>query len=265
MKKVIPYAIILLLAGVIYFLYTRPKEIVTVPVTSVVRDTVYQFRWKDSEGRNHSRIESDGNVISQDELKDPTKRSPAIDSAAKALNIANNKIEQLTSLVIISEQRRLKAERKADSLNRETIYYSGPFIDITYTPPDSVNVRDFPYGEFGYLYKGELQWVKHKAQKKLLGLIPLTKEKSYTDFFLTDTNAYIAPGMKRITIKQDEPNFGARIQASSLVNPETWSVGAGPAVRIDIGRFSIQGQYLHYPQTGNWRWGINTNYDLVRF
>ncbi|MFD2961388.1 MULTISPECIES: hypothetical protein [Olivibacter] len=265
MKKAIPYLVILLLVGVIYYLYTRPKDIVTVPVSTIVRDTVLQVKWKDSEGRNHSKIETDGNIISQEDLKDPTKRSPAIDTAAKALNIANNKIQQLTSLLVVSEANRLKAEYKMDSMKRSVIYYSGPFIDITYTPPDSLTRSEYPNGAFGYQYRGKLDWVTYKEQKKLFNIIPITKEKSYTDFFLADTNAYIAPGMKRITIKQEDPNFGVRIQASSFVNPETWSVGVGPALRVDIGRVSIQGQYLQYPRSGNWRWGINTNYDLVRF
>lgn len=265
MKKFIPYFIIVLLAIAVYYLLSRGDRVVYLKTGSTKIDTVYQDRWIDAQGRDHSVIETDGVIKTPEQISDPTRPSGPIDTAAKALNIAVEQIQQLTAMNIRSESRAMKAEKIVDSLKKTISFnFTGKYLNLTYHPADSATLDVFPNGRFDYRYISDLRWVQYYRQKKLLG-IPIGVKRSYTDFYLADTNAYIAPEITRITVNEHIPKAAGRIQASSSINLETGSYGFGPAAQIDFGRLSLQYQYLYYPINDRWTPNININFDGIKF
>lgn len=265
MKNGILYLIILLLSIAVYYFMNRGEKIIYREANSARIDTVYQDRWIDSQGRKHSVIETDGIIKTVASLADPNSPNGPIDTAAKALNVAIEQIQQLTVMNIRSEARALRAEKIIDSLKKTTSFnFTGKYLNLTYYPADSTTLDDYPNGKFDYKYVSDLRMIQYYRRKKFLG-IPIGDRKSYTDIFLADTNAYIAPGITRITVSAQTPKVVGRLQASGTINLGTGSYGFGPAAKIDIGRLKFQYQHLYYPISGTWAPSVNVNLDGIRF
>jgi len=256
----LPWGIIVALLGYYYFFgQTTPAETGAPISNQPVKDKVEPVKtYKDAQGNEHFLAKDDKNLITKDYLKNPDRPKNIVDSAALNLKIATAEIQRVTKIATAAEARELKALRQVDELSKKLSFaYSDDYVKLRYTPPadtDTVGAGTFDFG-----YNAELTITQYQKRKWFLG-----SKESFIDISSNDPRTTIR-GVRQLTIKQETPQFGLRVQASANYNPQTGSIGLGPAVRIDLGRFSIQGNYTYYPESTRWRPGITGNYDLIRF
>lgn len=255
-------SLIALVAVYVWEHYYLPGKMLTAPVTSGVPKTTVPIeeRYTDKNGVEHSIITDGQNVISKAEFLNPNRQKTQLDTAAENLKIAKSEILRITQINSLTKDSLLKAKTVINKLtNKIDAYeYQDKYVKLRYTPPidkaDSTQT-----GTFDFQYNADLNIVQYQKRKWFLGA-----KKSYIDISSTDKRTTIR-GVKQLTIEQKAPQFGLRAQGAVNWNPQTNSVGFGPAVRVDAGRFSFAGNYLFYPQSGRWRPGLTANFDLLRF
>jgi len=149
----------------------------------------------------------------------------------------------------------LQLKRMLDANQRPYWKISQNGFDLTVRPPlDSLsNPTADIYGKFS------LTAAKGFKKKWFLGaektLLAITSNSPYIDIEKVD---YIG-------FEREARQSGLRLQGQFNIDPETLDYGVGPGVRIDIGRLSIQGGYLKYPNLKKWKYNVGANYDFVRF
>jgi len=258
MKKLIPYGVILLLLGIVIYLWTKPKEVQYMGSNEKESPPLVN-QFKDSAGRNHSTYDVTNSTVSQNDVRNPKIPLGIVDTSAALLKIARTQLQQVTQLATRRQDSILQGKREINALKQRIIRYQDANLDIAYTPdPDTSKA-----GTFAFSYNQNVTVSQYQKRNKVLGL-PIGAKKSYIDVVSNDPRAMIN-GLKSLTIEQSAPSFGLRVQGSGNYNPQTGAYGFGPAVRIDVGRFSFQGNYTYYPESTRWRPSINANFDLVRF
>src|SRR5690606_27838210 len=141
-----------------------------------------------------------------------------------------------------------------DELSKDTSYrYQDEYLSLGFQKRNDTLV----IGSFKYDFNFET--MQYWDRDWFLG-----RKKSYTNIWSKDPRVTIK-GFQRLTIENKEPSYGLRVQANANWNPETGAVGYGPGLRVDIDRFSFQGTYTYYPQSGRWRPMVSGNFDLIRF
>lgn len=146
-----------------------------------------------------------------------------IDSIAMALNVANDKITELTR-VRAALTGRLKASIiTMDSLNNRTYTFSGRFLNAILTERDSM---------LKYKYNAEISIVKYRKRKNLF-----SPEYSYIDLSSNDPNMKIN-GLYQFTIKHRDKvtPFGIGLQMGYYFYPEYGvfrpAIGAGVSYNL---------------------------------
>jgi uncharacterized protein (UPF0333 family) len=214
----------------------------------------------DQEGLSHVTIKEAEHIMPINK-NDLIAISPGIrDTTAKAIARVGILEKQVESLTIINSTllaENLKAKELINENGIKTYAYKDKFVDLTYTPSNGIDTLD--KGSFDFRYNADLNITQYWKREWFLGA-----KHSYIDIYSNDPRTTVN-GVKRLKFEQRAPNFGLRIQAAANFNPSTGSIGFGPAARIDIGRFSIQGNYTWYKDNDGWRPGITGNYDLIRF
>lgn len=222
-------------------------------------NTVKQPDFVDDSGEVHSVFEiPKENTKSRKDIRDRSKPLGMIDTAAMLLNLARKEIISVREQLSTTQARALKAERKVNELNQVVYYYKDKYVDLAYTPPLDTTSQ----GTFDFTYNGRVTVTDYTKRDKILGL-KIGAKRSYTDIVSEDPRTTIN-GYRALQLKRQEPFFGLRGQAVGNYNPETHTFGVGTGVRVDFGRLSLQGNYLFYPVTGNWRPSVNANYDIIR-
>lgn len=212
----------------------------------------------DKNGLSHVTLEAAKNVVPFNSINKVAISQGIMDTTALALGILKKQIEDLKVINSTLKADNLRAYEVANANGSKAYSYKDKFIDLTYTPPVAkLDSNDF--GKFDFTYNADLNIIQYWKRSWFLGA-----KKSYIDIYSNDPRTTVN-GVKQLTIKQEQPTFGLRIQAAGNFNPQTGSIGVGPGARIDLGRISIQGNYTWYPESGRWRPSINANYDLIRF
>lgn len=257
--KLLPWG--LLLAFTVFYFIERsngPKPGKSSLNGAVKVDVPLEKEYTDSEGVKHSVFPNGLNTISKNDLKNPDRPKNLFDSTAAKMNIAATELLSVTKISTARKDSLLKAQKVIDVLTKRLAFvYSDKFVSLKYTPPEMADT--LAAGTFDFAYNADLTLAQYQKRKWFLG-----RNRSYIDISSSDPRTTIR-GLKQLTIEQETPQFGLRIQGSANYNPQTNTFGIGPAVRVDLGRFSIQGNYIYYPESGRWRPGIIGNYDLIRF
>ncbi|WP_443945617.1 hypothetical protein ACJVDH_00465 [Pedobacter sp. AW1-32] len=212
----------------------------------------------DKNGLQHVTIEAAKNIVSVGDIDKVAISKGIMDTTALALGIQKRQIESLLSINATLKAENLKAKQIILTNGQVAFQYQDKFIkNLRYTPPAGIDTMD--HGNFDFAYNADLNIVQYWKRKWFLGA-----KKSYIDIYSNDKRTTVN-GAQQLTVQQDQPDFGLRIQAAANYNPQTGAMGFGPAARIDLGRFSIQGNYTWYPQSDRWRPSVNANFDLIRF
>jgi hypothetical protein len=171
-----------------------------------------------------------------------------------ALGIARDKIKQVTVINTTLEIKNQRLERKISGL-ATTYSHTDDYATL------SVNVpKDSLIGPtFSLSYNADLATTQYKKRGWFFG-----KNNSYVDIYSNDPRVTIK-GVKTLTIKEKQSPFDLKLQANTSYNLETGLLEFGPAVRLDLGRFSVQGRYSKYPNDSKWKPSINASYDILRF
>lgn len=260
--KILPWGILIVLLGLYLsdLVYIGKQPTVTAISYKNVNDTVKDVKtYKDKEGNEHITFKNDQNVITKAEIKNPDRpKTTILDTVAENIGVAASEIERITRFSVQMEARALKAERERDEYKQQLYFaYSDNYVRLRFTPPAENDTLG--NGTFDFGYNIDLDITQYFKRKWFLGA-----KHSYIDISSKDKRATIG-GVRQLTVEQKTPQFGLRLQGSANYNPQNGALGIGPAVRIDLGRFSVQGNYLYYSEESRWRYGIIGNYDLVRF
>ncbi|WP_336704377.1 hypothetical protein [Chryseobacterium indologenes] len=206
-------AVIVLVANLFKGWFTLSKNDRIVSESRIKHDTVYIDKWlnpKDSTTHGTFK-EKDGEVIENHITKNYI--TYVQDTLAPALNIATEKIDELTRAKFL-----LEGQLKASKVQREKdrIYYENKYLKIVSNTRDST---------LDYKYDAIVDIVKYSQRKWLLG-----KEDTYIDISSPDKNMKI----------NGVENFKKRID----VNPK--KIGLG----IQAGYYYIPGTNQFYPGFG---------------
>lgn len=182
-----------------------------------------------------------------------------LDTAAMKLNIQAKKIIELTAVVTKLKAENLKASRTV-VLGRPEYGYEDKFAKIRFRPDTVFDTLGVTGGQFDLNYNSELNLVQYKKRNWFLGA-----NKSYIDIWANDPRNTVN-GVKRLTVKQESPDYGLRFQAFSDYTLETGVFRTGPAIRIDIGRFSIKAARTYNPiKLGPPQHVVAGTYDILQF
>lgn len=256
--KVLPWAIIVVLVVIGYFFvrWDNGKSYYESNSEPPKIDVPIEKRPLDDKGVEHAIIQDDQNIISRDNFIDSKRPQNQVDSAAANLKIAKDLITKLTIINTLTRDSLLKAKKVVNTLNNQLSYvYKDKYVDLKFDTPSDDNKE----GSFSFAYDADLNIVQYQKRKWFLGA-----KKSYIDISSNDTRTTIR-GVRQLTIEQKEPQFGLRLQASTNYNFYTGNFGAGPGLRVDINRWSFQGNYMYYPSVDTWYPAITANFDIIRF
>ena len=259
---IIAGCIFLCIAGVLVGLYYKEKydhrTVVSESVTKQIQaEATIIARDVDKNGLQHVTIEAAKNIIPFSDVNKVAISKGIMDTTSLALGIQKKQIESLLQINATLRAENLKANQVMTANGTKSYIYKDRFVNLKYTPALTTDSLDA--GKFDFTYNADLNITQYWKRKWFLGA-----KKSYIDMYSNDSRTTVN-GVKQLTVEQKQPDFGLRIQAASNYNPQTGSLGFGPAARIDLGRFSIQGNYTYYPESARWRPSINANYDLIRF
>lgn len=192
--------------------------------------------------------------------KIPPKRAASagakiIDTTAMALDIRTKQLKQVLVVKSTLEAENLLLKRKLNAANRPYYTYSGNGLDLKFTPPNDIDTNARAEFTANVNIKATQYWKRNwflGAKKSILAVS-------------SDNPMFKVNGADFIEIEQEQSTFGLRVQASSSYNFETGSLGFGPALRFDAGRFSFQGRYSKFPNDPKWKPSVNASFDLLRF
>ncbi|GAA4327412.1 hypothetical protein GCM10023149_30770 [Mucilaginibacter gynuensis] len=218
--------------------------------------------YTDSTGAHHTVVQASNSAITKKQLQEHGAKSiPTVDSSAKIMNIAANKIDELTQVNSRLRADSLKAHRTIVEKDRAIIYYKDKWAQIAYHPP--VNTADTSdQGTFDLQYDADIKIVKYWQRKRVLGL-PIGARKSFLDISSSDPRFTIR-GVKHYVAEQPEPSFGLRLQAVSNYSFSRKLLNVGPGLQFDFKRFSLVGSYFYDFDSNQWRPTIGARYDLIR-
>lgn len=253
--KLAPWIGLIIFAGLWFYETNRmPEE--RPPGKEPKVEVPIETRFKDSAGNEHVVIKDGKNVIARAEIKNPERPRNIIDSSAALLKIATSEIQRVTRINSLTKDSLLRARTVINALSGQLAYrYKDKFVDLEFIPP----IDTTGTGIFNFSYNADLNIVQYQKRKWFLGA-----KESFIDISSTDPRTTIR-GVKQLTVKQKTPQFGLRLQASGNYNLYNDNAGFGPAIRVDIGRLSIQGNYMYYPKNKLWYPATIVNYDIIRF
>lgn len=214
-------------------------------------------RQVDKKGIESVLFDITGNKGALDQLVSNEGTKGIIDTTAMALDIRTKQLKEIMVIKASLEAKNLQLIRKLDSSRRVFYTYKGNGLNLRFTPPDITDSNSVATADFtANVGIKATQYFKRKwflgAKKSILAVT-------------SNNPMFKINGADYIEFEQKQPTFGFRVQASSNYNPQTGSIGFGPAARFDIGKVSFQGNYTWYPESQRWRPSINANYDLIRF
>ncbi len=234
----------------------------------VLRDTIdltvpVLKRYTDNTGSHHVVTPAGNSNLTKKQLIEYGAKSiPTVDSSARLMKIAANKIDELTQVASRLRADSLKAQRIITAQNRTIIFYKDKYAEIAYHPP--VNLSDTTdQGTFDLKYDADIKVVRYWQRNRFIGL-PIGAKKSYLDISSSDPR-FTIQGVKHYVAEQPEPSFGLRVQAVSNYSFSRNVLDVGPGLQFDFKRFSLVGTYYYDFDSNNWRPNIGARYDLIRF
>lgn len=209
----------------------------------------------DQYGRQHVIISATENTYSHQDVKSAVGEG-ILDTTANAIGILKKQIHDLTVINSTLKAENLKAS--VISNNGNTTYnYRDKYLDLSYKPGNPSDTLD--KGEFDFKYDADLTITQYWKRKWLLA-----EKTSFIDIYSNDPRTTIN-GVKKLSIVQNQPSFGLRVQGMSSYNLDKNELSSGPGVQFDFKRFSLHGSYQYNFTDQSWSKVIQGRYDIVRF
>ncbi|MEN5308736.1 hypothetical protein ABE425_14565 [Chryseobacterium cucumeris] len=198
-------AVIVLAANLFTGWFTLSKNDRIVEDSKHKKDSIALYRWMNRvDSTLHGKFEENQGELIQNHIT-KNYNTYVQDTLAPALNIATEKIDELTRAKFILEGQ-LKASK--EQREKDRIYYENKYMQIVSNTADST---------INYKYNAIVDVVKYNEKKWLLG-----PEKTYIDISSPDKNMKIngvEHFKKRIDIKPKKIGFG--LQAGYYYIPGT--------------------------------------------
>jgi len=229
--------------------------------TAIKAEAKIIARKVDKNGLKHVTAEAVGIIIPRTKAKAAVSIG-ILDTTAMAIGILKKQVENLTVVNTTLKADKLKAIEERDESNRRFFSYRDKNINARYTPPaDPSDSTD--KGVFDFQYDNDLTITQYWKRQRVLGL-PIGTKNSYIDIYSNDPRATIK-GVKRLTVKQDQPYLGLRVQGVATYDFQRDVVLPGAGMQFDAGRLSVQGSYAYDFNRDYWVPSVSGRYDLVRF
>lgn len=212
-------------------------------------------RQVDEKGVETVLFEVTGNKVTQQHAISSVGTKGIIDTTAMALDIRTKQLKQVLVVKSTLEAENLKLKKQLDAASRPFYTYSGNGLDLKFTPPNEIDTNARAEFTANVNIKATQYWKRNwflGAKKSILAVS-------------SDNPMFKINGADFVEVEQKQPTFGLRVQASTSYNFETGSLGYGPAIRFDAGRFSFQGRYTKFPNDPKWKPSVNASFDLLRF
>lgn len=178
-------------------------------------------------------------------------KSDLLDTVAQ-LNITREKLKQIMVINTQLSIQNQKLSKSSDSHN--TLYsFKDKYLDATVRIPVDSNQQ----ATLDLTHETDLIPVQYNRRRFLRTPQPMI------DVYSTDKRITIG-GLKALTIKPNEPSLGLSIDAASEYDFRSGTLRGGPAVSLDVKRFSLEGKYLYNRHSNDWTWTVNGNYKLLK-
>ncbi|MXV16818.1 hypothetical protein [Hufsiella ginkgonis] len=256
-------ACLLLAVGAIIYAFhekslrDQQEEALLAQKKTVQAEATIIARKVDKEGLEHVTIAAAENIISASHASTTAVSVGILDTTAMAIGILKKQIENLTLINTTLKADNLRAKMELDEKKRPVYSYSDKYLDLAYRPGNPTDSAD--RGSFDFKYNADLNITQYWKRRWFLGA-----KKSFIDIYSNDPRTTVN-GVKRLSVVQNEPRFGLRVQGVTGYNLTTGATSAGPGIQFDFKRFSFQGSYQYNFQEQEWRPGLQTRVDLVRF
>ena len=255
MKNYIIFTLIAIVAILAFREYRRlnkDPEKATTPNSSISIQAEEVARKVDEQGAEHVIYEEAEPILKLIEVRVEDKKR--VDSLLALAGVKEGQVKSISTAYAKVSQENIQLKRVLNESTQDTIYeYRDKWLDLSFQRKDS----SFAIGSFKYNF--DFNTINYYKRDWFLGA-----KKSYTDVWSSDPRVTIR-GYDKLTIRQNEPQYGLRVQGNIHWNPETGSVGYGPGLRININRFSVQGNYTYFPSSEQWRPMVIGNFDFIRF
>jgi hypothetical protein len=217
-------------------------------------------QYTDSQGHKHNVFM---NQESQRVIKKRTvSLLPYIDSVALALNIKSKQLEAESTVSTVTHEDSVKFLRiQVDSLKRLVYYYDDKYLKLIVRMGAKDSTLDT--ANFDFSYNDSLRIDQYWKRKKLLGL-NIGSKQHFTDISSSDPRTTIA-GLKTLTVKQNLPTVGFKLQAVLNYSLLNTSLSPGLGFRFDANRVSLNGTYYYNTDLNQWRPVLALRYDIIQF
>lgn len=269
MKNIKFYIMIgLLLIGCAVLLFKCIKQQATITNkekkdAKVVKDIITEAkeieRNVDEKGIEKVLFDITGNIATVAQIQSNEATKGIIDTTAMALDIRTKQLKQILVVNSTLEAENLKLRKQVDANNRPYYTYKGNGLDLKFSPPyNELDTNDQGTADFraNVKIKATQYWKRNWFLGSKKSILAVTSDMP--EFFKIN-------GADYVEFEQKQPALGLRLQANGSYNVSTGEITYGPALRVDLGRLSIQGRYSRFPSNSKWVPSINASYDLLRF
>jgi hypothetical protein len=259
-------AIILLTIGCVLLVVQCLKQRATISekekkdakqAKAIVTEAKEIARKVDEKGIETVLFDITGNKVTPEQVLSNEATKGIIDTTAMALDIRTKQLKQVLVVNSTLEAENLKLRKQVDANNRPYYTYKGNGLDLRFTPANELDSTSVATADFSanVKIKATQYWKRNwflGAKKSILAVS-------------SDNPMFKINGADYVEFEQKQPDFGLRLQANGSYNMGTGEITYGPALRVDLGRLSIQGRYSRFPSNSKWVPSINASYDIIRF
>jgi hypothetical protein len=236
------------------------KENKDARVTKAIITEAKEIKRKvDEKGIETVLFDITGNKATVAQVQSNEATKGIIDTTAMALDIRTKQLKEILVVKGVLEAENLKLRRQVDANNRPYYTYKGNGLDLKFSPPyNELDTNDQGTADFraNVKIKATQYWKRNWFLGSKKSILAVTSDMP--EFFKIN-------GADYVEFEQKQPALGLRLQANGSYNIATGEITYGPALRVDLGRLSIQGRYSRFPSNSKWVPSINASYDLLRF
>lgn len=219
---------------------------------TVITATRIVKQYVDGNGANHTQIQP--KEMTKQQAKNFLENDTYVnDTLVKALNIANNKITELTRInAEVTGESKGKVEDPGNS--QSIVKGQDKYFSWAYNPVDT---------NLDWKYNLDLNIAGYNERKKVFGL--RIGDKEYFEDLSSPDKRLTIKGVERYIKPVVKPDFAFRLSIISRYNLTTGSGRVGPNAELDYKRFTVGGSYVYVPGLDRWEWVIEPKFRLVSF
>lgn len=203
-------------------------------------------RYKDAAGSEHLVIDKE--TISKEQKNALIKNTGFIDTVARALNIANEKINELTRVNATLLVANAKGTPVSPGVANSVIRYVDKYTKLSYNPVDTT---------FDFKYDVNLITAGYSRKSGFLGL----KNDDVIDLYSEDPRVTIN-GVERFQLEVPDPNFGLRGQIKTQYNFRSKSITPAATLEANFKSYSLEANMFYNIKDKVWTPTIGIKKDL---